>query len=167
MWSYWSPPPFFNSLFSQISDHLIIAELPAHILEAGAKAWRRWCRFPQARDMMSCIFYIGLWLFSIFPFSTSSAFHTFLVLFFIHSSILTSLAVYTSSLLSHPFFFLIWLPILFDTQFSTPFPFSVMLISFILLAFSSSSFIAFHVHLAVKVCHFLLSLSLLPFVPFE
>ena len=49
-WSAWSSyifghtglPTLFKSLFSQISDHLIIAALLAHVvLEAGANAWRR------------------------------------------------------------------------------------------------------------------------------
>ena len=94
MWSDWSPPPFLI-LFSHISDHLIIAALPAHVLEAGANVWRRWCRFPlgKGHDVPhvwsgnSCPLFIGLWLFSIFPFSTSSALYTFLVVFCIHSSI--------------------------------------------------------------------------------
>ena len=78
-------PNLFNSLFSQISDHLIIAALPAHVLEAEANAWRRWSRFPlgmghdvpHVRCGNSGLLFIGLWLFSIFPFSTSSALHTF------------------------------------------------------------------------------------------
>ena len=59
------PPP--------ILDHLIFSVLPAHVLEVGANAWRRWCRFPlgkghdvpRVRSGDSGPPFIGLWLFSI------------------------------------------------------------------------------------------------------
>ena len=66
MWSFWSPPPFLI-LFSQILNHLIIAAMPAHVLEAGAnvKAW--------LIDTLGCIFFplffpcFPHWMLSHFP----------------------------------------------------------------------------------------------------
>ena len=167
MWSFWSPPPFFI-LFSQIFDHLIIAALPAH-----ANAWRRWCRFPlgKGHDVPHVWsgnigpLFIGLWLFSIFSFSTFRLVHTFgggfytfphfdqfgrLYLFFPIQIFLSHLVSYT---FCHTQFF---------TPFSTSVPFfSVMLISFILLAFPSSSF------LCIWLLEFAIACCLYLFVPFE
>ena len=112
-------------------------------------------------------FFKGLWLFSIFPFSTSSTLYIFLVVFFTHSSFLTTLAAYTPS----TFFPSIFLSDLASytfchTQFFTPFStsipfFSVMLISFPLLTFSSSSF------LCIWLLEFAFACCLYLLVPFE
>ena len=169
-----SPTLFNYSLFSQISDHLIIAALSAHVLEAGANAWRRWCRFPlgkghdvpHVRSGNSGPLFIGLWLFSIFPFSTSSALYTFWVVFFIHFSILTSLVAYTSSTFYPSYFFFVS----FGFLYFLPYPVFHNFFHFSSLLFSYANFFyptcflfqLFPVHLAVRVCHCLLSLPICP-----
>ena len=168
MWSYWSPPPFII-LFSQISDHLIIAALPAHVLEAGANAWRRYCRFPldKGHDVPhvwsgnSGPLFIGLWLFSFFfLFPPLPPCTHFWWCFFLHSPILTSLAAYTSFYPSK--FFLSHLPsyTFCHTQFfHTFFHFSSLLFCYANFFYPTCfPFQFFPVHLAVRVCHCLLYL---------
>ena len=175
MWSFWSPPPFLI-LFSQILNHLIIAAMPAHVLEAGANVRRRWCRFPLVKGhdvphvWSSNIgpLFIGLWLFSIFPF-----FHLFRLVHIFGGGFYTFPhfdqfgRLYLFFPIQFFFFVFIWFPILFcHTQFFTPFStpvpfFSVMLISFILLAFPSSSF------LCIWLLEFAIACCLYLFVPFE
>ena len=167
MWSYWSPHPF-HFLFSQNTDHIIIAALPAHVLEAGANAWRRWCRFPlgKGHDVPHVwsgnsgpLFFRPLAIFN-FPFSTSSALYTFLVVFFYiphfdqfgHLYLFLPIHICLSHLASYTFC---------HTQFFTPFSTSV--------PFSSNFFYPtcflfqfFPVHLTVRFCHCLLSLLICP-----
>ena len=94
-------------------------------------------------------------------------------MFFTHSSILTSLTAYTLPLplFTHPFFFLflVWFGFLYFVPYSvstfspwsTSSLFSVMLISFILLAFSSSFF------LCIWLLEFATACCLYQFAPFE